>query len=313
MAQGGYVAVAGGVNVDIGGIPFGQLIPGDSNPGKVSVTLGGVGRNIAHNARLLGVEPRLLTAVGEDLYAEHVTESCRRAGIDLSEALRVPGGRTSTYLFLCGREGDMMAAVSDMTLCDEITPGYLSAHAETLNGARVVAADTNIPEDSLRWLGENCEAPLFVDPVSTRKAEKIRGMLRKIHTLKPNRMEAEALTGVKITDRDSLMMAAGKLLGEGIHRVFISLGADGVLAAERETWVIVPACPSKVRNATGAGDAFMGALIRAYYDGMNIEETARYAAAAAALAVESPGTICEEMSHERVMERMAEVPAGTRL
>ena len=54
-----YVAVVGGVNIDIGGQPFRPLIPQDSNPGRVSVSLGGVGRNIAHKQSMKsGCRPR---------------------------------------------------------------------------------------------------------------------------------------------------------------------------------------------------------------------------------------------------------------
>ena len=43
------VVIIGGVNIDIGGISKAPLVPYDSNPGKVMISLGGVGRNIAHN------------------------------------------------------------------------------------------------------------------------------------------------------------------------------------------------------------------------------------------------------------------------
>ena len=51
LPAGGYVVVAGAVNVDIGGQSAGPLVGRDSNPGKVTVSMGGVGRNIAHNLR----------------------------------------------------------------------------------------------------------------------------------------------------------------------------------------------------------------------------------------------------------------------
>ena len=49
LGEGAYVAVVGAGNVDIGGTPDSALVPADSNPGRVTVTLGGVGRNIAEN------------------------------------------------------------------------------------------------------------------------------------------------------------------------------------------------------------------------------------------------------------------------
>ena len=50
-----YVCVVGAVNLDICGRPSRKLIFRDSNPGTVTLTPGGVGRNIAHDLRLLGV------------------------------------------------------------------------------------------------------------------------------------------------------------------------------------------------------------------------------------------------------------------
>lgn len=98
LRSGTYAAVVGGVNVDIGGQSYAPLVARDSNPGRVRISLGGVGRNIAHNMSLLGVDVRLLTAFGDDLHAQRVAASCGELGIDISHALQVPGGTTSTYL-----------------------------------------------------------------------------------------------------------------------------------------------------------------------------------------------------------------------
>lgn len=304
LRTGGYVAVAGAVNVDIGGRSHAPLVSRDSNPGSVTISLGGVGRNIAHNLRLLGAEVSLLTALGEDLHAGEVMSSCESLGIDLSAALRVPGGTTSTYLFLSDQDGDMALAVSDMEIYQELTPGYFARHLGLLNGAKLIVADANLPAESLAYLAEHCRPPLFVDPVSTIKGEKLRPILGKIHTLKPNRLEAELLSGVPITDRASLERAAACLLDTGLTRVFISLGEEGVFAAEQGKSVLVPACPAQVRNATGGGDAFTAALAWSWLEGQNLEDSARAAVAAAAIAVEGEKTINPVLSPEGVRGRM---------
>ena len=54
LHSGTYAVVVGGVNVDIGGRSAAPLVAADSNPGTVTVSLGGVGRNIAHKLSLLG-------------------------------------------------------------------------------------------------------------------------------------------------------------------------------------------------------------------------------------------------------------------
>ena len=302
-----YAVVIGGVNMDIGGRPARKLVPQDSNPGRVRMSLGGVGRNIAHNMSLLGVDVRMLTAFGDDLYAQKIAASCGELGIDISHALQVPGAATSTYLFIADERGDMALAVSDMEIYSHITPAWLATRQPLLDNAQLIVFDTNIPEESIAWLAEHAKVPLFSDPVSTAKAEKLRPVLGRLHTLKPNRIEAELLSGVPITDGGSLERAAEALLATGLHRVFISLGGDGMFAADHLGGrVRVPCYPGEMVNTTGCGDAAMAAVAWAYLEGTDLEGTARAALAAGAIAMESGETINPAMSAEALKERMAQ-------
>jgi pseudouridine kinase len=304
LRTGSYVAVVGGVNVDIGGRSLAPLVASDSNPGKVNISLGGVGRNIAHNMALMGLDVHLLTAYGNDVNGGRVAASCSELGIDLSHALRLSDMATSTYLYLTDPEGEMALAVSDMEICEKISPAYLASNISQLQNAQVVVADANIPAESLTYLAENCTAPLFVDPVSTIKAEKLRPILGKIHTLKPNKLEAELLSGVKIETREDLLKAADRLLELGVHRLFISLGADGVLAAMGDERLFLPNLPGNMVNTTGCGDAFMAALVWAYLQGSDLEQTAKAGLAAGSIAMESGETINPLMSASALRSRM---------
>ena len=298
-----YAVVVGGVNMDIGGRPHGKLVGADSNPGQVRMSLGGVGRNIAHNMALLGVDVRMLTAFGDDMNAQRVAASCGELGIDISHCLTVPGGATSTYLFIADEHGDMALAVSDMDIYDHVTPAFLSGRARLLQNAQLIVVDTNIPAQSIAWLAENIRLPIFADPVSTAKAEKLRPVLGKLHTLKPNRLEAELLSGVTITDQASLDKAADVLLSTGLRRVFISLGGDGIYAADHHERLHVPCCPGTMVNTTGCGDAGMAAIAWAYLEGTDLAGTARAAMAAGAIAMESSETINPSMSAELLRRR----------
>lgn len=300
-----YVTVVGGVNVDIGGRPAAALVARDSNPGTVHSSLGGVGRNIAHNMALLGLDVRLVTAFGDDLNAQKLAASCAELGIDVSQSPVIPGGRTSTYLFINDERGDMALAVSDMEIYQHLTPQLLAQRRKLLDASQVVVVDTNIPAESIAWLAENCAAPLFADPVSTAKAVKLKPVLGKLHTLKPNRLEAELLSGVPITDEAGLNKAAGALLETGLHRVFISLGADGVFAADRSgDRVHLPCLPGNMVNATGCGDAFMAAIAWAYLQGTDLAGTARAGLAASSVAMEGAETINPRLSEETLRRRL---------
>ena len=299
-----YVTVVGGVNMDIGGWPGEALVPQDSNPGTVRMSLGGVGRNIAHNMSLLGLDVRMVTAFGDDTNAQKIAASCGELGIDISQSPIVPGGRTSTYLFINDQQGDMALAVSDMDIYRHLTPQVLAARQKLLCGSQVIVIDTNIPAESIAWLADNCGVPIFADPVSTAKAVKLKPVLGKLHTLKPNRIEAELLSGVAITDEASLHKAADALLETGLHRVFISLGADGVFAADRAGGRLhLPVLPAEMVNTTGCGDAFMAAIAWAYLRGTDLEGTARAGLAASAIAMEGGETINPTLSETALKAR----------
>jgi pseudouridine kinase len=268
------------------------------------MSVGGVGRNIAHNLTLLGADVRMLTALGDDLYGQKILAACTEQGIDMSHAQKLPGESTSTYLYIAAPDGEMSIAISDMGICDRIDAEYLAANLSTLQNARVVVTDTNIPVESLIFLAENCKSPLFVDPVSTVKAVKLRPILSRIHTLKPNRLEAELLSGIPIRSKEDVAKAARVLLDMGIQRVFISMGADGVYAAEGNEDLWLPNLPGNMVNTTGCGDAFMGALVWAYLEGLDLRQSALAGLAAGSIAMESSQTINPNMSEENLRIRM---------
>ena len=301
-----YVVVVGGANVDICGRSWDSLVPEDSNPGLVSMSTGGVGRNIAHNLGLLGADVRMLTACGDDPNGKLLCAVSTEAGIDMSHVLKLRDERTSTYLYITGPDGDMALAVSDMTICERISPSYLAANLELLQNARAVVCDANIPAESLSWLAENCETPLFCDPVSTVKAEKIRPHLGRIHTLKPNRIEAELLSGIPIRDTGDVEKAAEKLLSMGIRRVFISLGGDGIYAASHKESCWMEPLPCRMVNTTGCGDSVMAAIVWAYLEELSLADTARAGLAAGSITIETPETISPRMSAELLRERMSQ-------
>ena len=296
-----YIVVVGGVNMDIGAVSADRLVARDSNPGRVTTSLGGVGRNIAHNLCLLGEQTAMVTVLGQDAFAQSVQENAADIGLDLHHSATIPGGRTGTYLFIDDSDGDMALAVNDMAIYDHMTPEFLRQRLDFINHAGLVVVETNLPEVSLHWLCQHCTAPMLADPVSTIKAPKLKPVLGRLTALKPNRMEAELLSGVRIRCDADAALAAQKLLETGLRQVYISLGADGLYAADREGHTARAACPKvQVANATGGGDAMAAALAAGIARGWPLEECARLAAGAGALACTAETTIHPGMSWENI-------------
>ena len=298
------MVVVGAINVDISGTASTAMRAGDSNPGHVKVTLGGVGRNIAENLARLGAKVTMLTVLGEDPNAAHVRQECAIAGIDLTYARTVPGGRTSTYLCLNDADGEIYAAVSDMEICNAITPEYLESCRDVLSTADLVVVDANIPEDSIHYLATHCSCPLVADPVSVKKAGKLKACLGSFVTLKPNRPEAALLTGVEIEGLRGLEQAGRILLSKGVKRVFISLGAQGVYYTDGNSSGILPCCPAHIINTTGCGDAFIAAAAVGYTMGLDIHGMAHMGQAASAICAQADSAVSPTVTLSQVQNLM---------
>ena len=300
-------AVVGAANIDIGGFPAGLVAMGDSNPGRVRVSAGGVGRNIACNLARLGVETHLLTALGGDAFAGIIREDCAAAGVDLSHALECPEAGSSIYLFIADADGDMRLAVNDMAICARLTPEALSSRLDWLNAMDAVILDANLPSGTLAFLAQNLRAPLFADAVSAAKARKLLPILPRLRALKPNALEAAVLTGMPVNDAPAVEAAARRLVSLGVERACVTLGERGVCIAGDGRARIIPGPPVRMVNATGAGDAFIAALAWADLRGMDLADSARAGLAAASIAVESPETVSPALSAEALLSRMSDI------
>ena len=83
---------------------------------------------------------------------------------------------------------------------------------------------------------------------------------------------------------------AENLLGHGIHRVIITLGAKGSLLASREAMEHLPAFPVKSIDSTGAGDAFIGSFAVFLGEGLSEREAVQRANLYAGLSTTGVGT-----------------------
>lgn len=295
------IAVVGAANIDIGGIPHEAFRPADSNPGRVIFTHGGVGRNIVHNLALMGAQVSFVTALGSDSFADGIETELTALGVDMSAAERIPGTNTSTYCYICDAAGDMVAAVCDTGACNLFTPEFLEKRLPLLKSAALIVADANISAEAMRWLVERSGVPVLIDPVSAAKASRVPTDLHGVFAVKPNRIEAELLSGVSIKERADCRKAADVLLSRGSQRVYITLGADGVWCAGEGRHTYLPNIAPALKGATGAGDAFTAGLARAYIDGASLEDAGRLGLAAAAVACESGSAVNPELDLERLI------------
>ncbi|MGL5743543.1 MAG: carbohydrate kinase [Cetobacterium sp.] len=295
-----FVTVIGGTNIDISAKSYSPLKDYDSNPGKVITSFGGVGRNIADNLSRLNQDVELITVLGDDFNGEEVKKNCRVLGINTSNSLTIPNSSTSTYISILNDNNDMKLAISAMDLYENVTIDFIKSKKEILDESKICIVDTNIPKETIQYIVNNFNIPIFLDCVSTTKALKIKEFIGKFHTIKPNKIEAETLSDIKIVDFNSLQKCANFFIQKGVKQVFISLGEEGVFYSNGVTSGKMSPFKTEVINTTGAGDAFMSGIAYSFLDNLDIVESCKNGIACATIAISSEKTISDNMSLENV-------------
>lgn len=303
----GYIAGIGGANVDIHAKSDRPLIMRDSNPGTLHTSLGGVCRNICENLAHLGAQVKLVTVVGDDYRGKSILAGCQQAGIDMSAVRVIPGERSSSYVSVMDEQGDMLLAMSDMHIIKRLDAALVDDNAQLLCDADMVICDGNLSAQTVERLCEVCLSPLYLDPVSTSWAAEMKPFIASFDTVKPNVLELEALTGCPCGTIEEIENAADMLIRQGVRRVFVSMGENGMLYRGREGTIVRKSRPfDRMVNATGAGDASMAGIVYASREGMTAEETLLYAMGAGMVAISSHDTINRDMSVEAIENMIKE-------
>lgn len=303
-----YVTVVGGINIDIHGVPQKLLIPGDSNIGTVKMSLGGVGRNIGENLVRLGIDTKLISVLGDDIYGTKILEDSSLIGLDMKDSLVLKGESTSIYLAVLDEIHDMSVAISSMDIYERMTVDFIKEKKHVIENSQLCVLDTNIPLDVIEYLLNNHRTTdFFLDTVSTVKAKKVKNLIGNIHTLKSNKIEIEAITGIEISNEDDIKRNCEYLMNKGVKKIFITLGKNGVFYSDETTMNKIKANNIKPINATGAGDAFMAALVYCYLNNIDIDESAKIATAASVIALSHENTINPNMSIENINLKLKEL------
>ncbi len=258
--------------------------PGESMlAGDVITAPGGKGANQAVAAARMGAHVRMIGRVGGDPFGGSLRQSLAAAGVDVSGLRMSADAPTGTALIMLVEGVDNSIVVA---------PGA--------NGRMTLADLEAVDWSEISVLLVQFEIPLAVTAEAMRRARQAGALvildpappqpcppdlLALAHILTPNETEAEALTGVAVTDQDSAEKAGRRLLSGSEQRVIVKLGDEGALVCTQSGSRHWPSMPVSVVDTTAAGDAFCGALAADLASGASFEEAMGTAMTAGALTV----------------------------
>lgn len=285
------ILAIGGAHVDRRGRMTAPFVAGASIPGSMSEEVGGGAFNALRGAVRRGATGALMSVRGGDAAGDAVASEIAANGIEDLSAIFLDRA-TPSYTALLDRDGDVVAALADMSLYELAFAKQLrrAKTREAIAGTDAVLCDANLPEAALARLSEFADKPLFAIAISPAKAVRLAPILGKLSCLYMNRREAAVLADVA-ADSTPDAFARG-LRATGLKRGVVTAGGSSVFAYDAAGLMeITPPAPRWIVDVTGAGDALAGATTVALLRGLPLERALREGIAAAVLAIESASAV----------------------
>ena len=251
---------------------------------------GGKGANQAIAVSRLGGDVQFVCKTGRDAFRDKTVSLFKEEGIDTRGMLideEKPSGVAVIMVDKSGENSIVVApgANSSLSVSDI---DNLDSKWESVD---FVLLQLEIPIETVAHivnLASEKGKKVILNPAPA--ADLPEDLFRKLHIITPNKIEAESISGVKITDNESFVKAAEVLHGLGVEHVIITLGSEGVLLySGTPKWI--PAIPTISVDSTGAGDVFSAALTVSLSEGKDFEEAIRFANKAASISITRYGAI----------------------
>ncbi len=251
---------------------------------------GGKGSNQAVAAARLGAEVTIITRLGEDSFAEMALDLWRGAGVRPAVTHDATRHTGAAFIFVEAGTGDNAIIIAPGA-AEALSPADLDARAEVIREADVFLTQLEQPLDAAAHglaLAKRAGAKTILNPAPGRPLPA--DLIALCDFVTPNETEAEALTGIPVTDLEGARAAGRALRGMGAGNAVITLGARGVFWSGQEAEAHLPALAAgPVAETVGAGDAFNGGLAAALARRLDPAAALRFAGAVAAISVTRPG------------------------
>ena len=292
------IVVIGAIFVDIKGYPEDVYIPAGRNVGRVEQVHGGVGRNVAEDIANVELRPTFVSLVDDSGIGADVVRKLKSHKVNTDYIRPVRDGM-GTWLAVFENDGDVVASISKrpdlMPIAD-----ILDQHGdEIFRDADSIIVEIDMEKEIIKRvfkLAQKYNKRVYAVVANMSIAVERRDFLLKTDCFVCNQQEA----GILFSDDYSEMDAAEleqiireKVSFAQIPGMIVTMGEKGAVYADKNgNSGFCPARRVKVKDTTGAGDAFCaGAAIGLTY-GKTMEEACQIGAHLAASVITTGENVC---------------------
>jgi ribokinase len=286
------VVVVGSINIDLVANTDRIPVEGETILGRdFQIHPGGKGANQAVAVARLGHPVSMIGRLGDDAFGAQLKAHLRSSGVDVAGVTTTPG-TSGVAVIIVGQKGENCIVITPGANA-LLTPQDLDTHIDIIRSAGVVLTQLEIPIETVQHLAKICRrerVPLILDPAPAKEIPE--NLFGEVEWFTPNEIEASFFAGNSNSGADTSdpEVMAKTLMERGIKGLVLKLGARGAFLATRDGVAeMVTSFDVEAIDTTAAGDAFNGAFATALMTQMYPLESARFAAAAAAISVTRPG------------------------
>ncbi|OXM99549.1 ribokinase [Bifidobacterium vansinderenii] len=289
------IAVVGSMNADYTVTTERLPQPGETvNAGPLRVLPGGKSGNQAASAAKIGAKVRLLGAVGQDSNAEFLLGELRKAGVDVSDVLHVPGPSGTTVITV-DSHGENTIVYSPGSNA-QVDVDYIRDHASVITNAAVLGLCLESPLPAVIESAKIAhEAGVKVLVNDSPFIPKLPAeLIANSDILLVNEHEMSQLLGLSEPedgDWDGVdwTAIASTLHDFGYEQAVITLGGDGSVVVDGDQVERISPVRVDAVDTTGCGDSFMGTILAGLAAGLTLGRAAQVASYVSAYAATGAG------------------------
>lgn len=283
-----------------------------SNPVSQSLSVGGVGRNVAENLGRLGYKVSFLTGHGTDGDWQTIAKYSQ-AFMDLNLSFAFDTQHTGNYTAVVDQTGDLVYGFANMDIYDQVSVDHFGPIQPVFKEVSSIVMDLNLPKDVNQYIVSQAKSyhkELVVVTVSRAKMKRMPDQLDGITWLVCNKDELEAYFGQSYHGQDAqdaIQTAGMELVKLGVSNVIVTQGVDPVIYCHEEgseTYQVQPS--NHVAEVTGAGDAFVGGLVYGIRNRFEKDKIIKYAMANSRKTLESIDTVRKDLTSEQLFKDVEE-------
>ncbi len=292
------IVVLGAVFVDIKGYPEAAFVPTGRNVGRVETIHGGVGRNVVEDVANCELRPTFISLVDESGAGIDVIRKLKSHKVN-TNYIRATRDGMGTWLAVFDNDGDVAASISRrpdlMPIVDILREHGDEIFQDADSVIMEIDVDKEIVKQALHY-AQKYGKKVYGVVANMSIALERRDFLQSIDCFVCNLLEAGILFSDNYEGKSTEEMVeilASKVQAARIPSMIVTMGSEGAVYADLHgDRGYCPARNVKVKDTTGAGDAFCaGAAIGLTY-GKGLKEACEIGAHLAASVIVTSENVC---------------------